>query len=79
MAERTETSNTFGVINPNGNNRNGTLENNNLVSIERMKAKLQAEDGDYYTDARLQNMTYNDLVYAVRYGTENPLTVPEST
>jgi hypothetical protein len=76
MTDRTETVNPFGVSVAQGDNRNATLENDNLVSIERMKAKLADEDETYYTPERLQNMTYNDLVYAVRYGTADPLEVP---
>lgn len=37
-----------------------------LVSISAMRTRLAAIDADYYTAARLNNMTYNDMVYAIR-------------
>lgn len=35
-------------------------------SIENMKERLSAIDGSTFTKARMNIMTYNDLVYALR-------------
>lgn len=40
------------------------LDNND--NIAAMKTRLAAVDAGFYTAARLNTMTYNDLVYAVR-------------
>lgn len=66
--------NPHGVQKVDGDNRSGAYENENLVSIDAMKTRLEAVDSDYYTDARLDNMTFNDLVYAVRLA-DDPETV----
>lgn len=42
------------------------LENANWNSIAKMRAALTAVDATYYSAARLDTMTKNDLVYAVR-------------
>lgn len=36
------------------------------ASVTALRARLAAIDGTFYTAARLNTMTYNDLVYAVR-------------
>lgn len=61
-----ETGNPFGVMNSNGNNRSGAYTNSNLATVAAMKTRLQEVDSGLYTDSKLNNMTYNDLVYAVR-------------
>ena len=38
----------------------------NYTSISALDARLDAIDDTYYTPARLQSMTVNDKVYAVR-------------
>lgn len=38
----------------------------NYTSIDALDARLTAIDSDYYTAARLDQMTLNDKVYAVR-------------
>lgn len=38
----------------------------NYGSISAMKTRLAAANGTYYTAARLNQMTFNDLVYALR-------------
>lgn len=41
-------------------------ENDNLDNIDFMRTRLAAIDAAYYTAARLNTMTYNDLIYAIR-------------
>lgn len=38
----------------------------NLGDISSMRARLAAIDGTFYTVARLNTMTRNDMVYAIR-------------
>lgn len=66
-----EVGNPHGVQNVSGTNRSGVLDNDNLDTIATMKARLAAVDEDYYTEARLNNMTMNDMVYAIRVADEN--------
>lgn len=40
--------------------------NYSRATVAELKALLVADDATYYTTARLNEMTYNDLVYAVR-------------
>lgn len=45
------------------------LENNpnySRATVAELKALLTTADAAYYTAARLNSMTYNDLVFAVR-------------
>lgn len=35
-------------------------------TVDELKTELQAIDGTTYTDAVILEMTYNDLVYAIR-------------
>lgn len=44
----------------------GQVEVNNMTSITAMRTRLAALNGTYYTAARLNNMTENDMVYALR-------------
>lgn len=44
----------------------GQAEINNMTSISAMRTRLAALNGAYYTTARLNNMTRNDMVYALR-------------
>ena len=41
-------------------------EINNMTSINAMRTRLQALNAGYYTNARLETMTENDMVYALR-------------
>lgn len=66
-----ETGNPYGVQAVGGNNRAGTFVDPDLASAEAMDDRLQAIDSGYYTDARLNTMTYNDKVYAIRQA-DNP-------
>lgn len=43
-----------------------TVEDANLLDVATMKARLTVLDGAYYTAARLNQMTINDMVYAIR-------------
>lgn len=45
---------------------NTLAEYANMGSVAAMKTRLQAIDATYFTTARLNNMTENDLVYALR-------------
>lgn len=38
----------------------------NFVTIAAMKARLTAINGAYYTAARLNGLSYNDMMYAIR-------------
>lgn len=41
-------------------------ERANYSSIKSLKTRLQALNGTYYTNARINTMTKNDMVYALR-------------
>lgn len=41
-------------------------ELDNFGSIKGMRDRLQALNGTYYTNTRLNQMTKNDLIYALR-------------
>jgi hypothetical protein len=43
-------------------------ESNNMDSISEMKARLTALNAGYFTAARMNSMTKNDLLYALRLG-----------
>jgi hypothetical protein len=44
----------------------GELEDTDMASITALRSRLAAIDAGYYTSARLDALTYNDMVYAVR-------------
>lgn len=70
------------------NNSNGTQRSNlngsglpdgehwdsDYSSIAALRARLSSLDATFYTLQRLNTMTYNDLVYAVRV-LDNPTTI----
>lgn len=63
--------------NLNGGGNNGERsehEDTDYVTVTALRARLTAIDGTYYTAARLNAMTYNDMVYAVRLN-DSPATV----
>ena len=41
-------------------------ETANLTSISAMRTRLTALNGAYYTAARLNNMTENDMIFALK-------------
>lgn len=41
-------------------------EINNMTSISAMRTRLTALNGAYYTAARLNNMTENDMIFALK-------------
>ena len=43
----------------------GQAEINNMTSISAMRTRLAALNGAYYTAARLNNMTKNDMTFAL--------------
>ena len=45
-----------------------------LLTIDAMRTRLAAIDATVYTDERLQQMTANDMLYAIRIN-DNPETV----
>lgn len=49
-----------------GNGPQSPFEDASTSSIEDMRARLQLQDAAAFTTARLNSMTYNDLVYASR-------------
>lgn len=73
MADR-QIGNLLGVagragININGGNDTDTglsLTNATPLTIAALRTRLAAIDGAYYTAARLNTMTMNDMVFAVR-------------
>lgn len=70
--------NTVGVAARNANsgqqntNMNGSTTQDgehwdtDYASINALRARLAAIDASFYTSARLDTLTYNDMVYAVR-------------
>jgi hypothetical protein len=72
MADFDVRGNVFGFV----DKRNGrgaasrvTVEDVNLLDVTTMKARLAALDAAYYTATRLNQMTINDMVYAIRVKT----------
>lgn len=61
-----DVSNPHGVQAVGGNNRSGEFTESNLATISDMRTRLDAIDSGYYTADRLNKMTYNDMVYAIR-------------
>lgn len=47
-----------------------------LDSISAMRTRLAAIDASYYTTARLDQMTHNDMVYAIRVN-DHPSTIKQ--
>lgn len=45
-----------------------------LLTIDNMRTRLKAIDAGLYTDAKLNQMTSNDMVYAIRLA-DNPTTI----
>ena len=43
----------------------GQAEINNMTSVSVMRTRLTALNGAYYTAARLNNMTKNDMTFAL--------------
>lgn len=52
------------------------FEEDNMDTIGAMRTRLAAIDGTYYTEARLNNMSYNDLIYAIRVN-DHPSTIKQ--
>lgn len=46
-------------------------EQNNYDTLQDMRTRLTAINGTYYTAARLDTFTYNDLVYALRQASDS--------
>lgn len=63
-------SDPFGIVDVRrgrGNTGNNNLaETNNLTSVNAMRTRLKALNAGYYTDARLEIMSKNDMVFALR-------------
>ena len=61
--------------NLNGSTGAGTEHDDaDYASIDALRTRLAAIDAGYYTAARLNTMTYNDMVYAVRRN-DSPTTI----
>lgn len=59
----------FTRVNPNNNGGASTLAGFALISaitLEDIRSRLKVINSAYYTDARMDGLTYNDLVYALR-------------
>ena len=53
--------------NYNGGNDSGAgFNNNNIQTIDAARARLTAISATSYTTARLDAMTFNDMIYAIR-------------
>lgn len=64
-----------GLVNTNGGNSDQTgYVDTDLLTIESMKSRLAVIDSGLYTDAKLNQMTYNDMVYAIRLA-DSPTTI----
>jgi len=61
-----EVGNSTGLTIASEDNSPGTYDNPNLGTVALMKAALTDHDGTYYTAERLNKMSYNDVVYAVK-------------
>lgn len=44
----------------------GFATGGNYISIFALRSRLQAANGTYYTNAKLDQMTVNDMVFALR-------------
>lgn len=66
--------NPFGVQKVATDNEDGSFTDPDLATIATMRTRLAAVDAGYYTAARLNGMTHNDMVYALRLA-DNPTTV----
>lgn len=44
----------------------GEHDDTDYASITALRSRLQTIDSGFYTDSKLNTMTYNDMVYAVR-------------
>lgn len=66
----TDTENVFGVVDkrrdPKGANTTQPLNAANYDDVASLRARLTAISSTTYTTARLNAMTKNDMVYAVR-------------
>ena len=52
------------------------LDNDNMDTVTTMDTRLIAIDATFYTQTRLDTMTYNDKVFAIRTN-DNPLTIKQ--
>lgn len=52
------------------------LDNDNTDNISTMRTRLAAIDGTFYTAARMNTMTFNDMKYAIRIA-DNPTTIKQ--
>jgi len=63
----TGTYTTSGPANINGgNSAQEGYHDIDLLTIDNLRTRLKAIDSGLYTDAKLNEMTYNDMVYAIR-------------
>ena len=67
-------SNPFGTQKVATDNEDASFTDTDLATIAAMRARLGAIDGTYYTSDRLDSLTYNDMVYAIRLA-DNPTAV----
>jgi hypothetical protein len=66
----TDLTNVWGFTDKRRGRGTTTTETNaeaaNMTSISAMRTRLTALNGAYYTTARLNNMTENDMIYALK-------------
>lgn len=55
---------------------NSGFDNDNLDTIKRMRARLAIIDSGFYTAARLNAMTVNDMIFAIRTS-DNPASIKQ--
>ncbi len=69
----TQVGNVHGIAGRGGRNINGGDDaqagfnlTGNALSISSMRTRLTAINAGYYTAAKLNNLSYNDMIYAIR-------------
>jgi hypothetical protein len=66
-----------GNVNMNGGiSATDAFDIDTLDNVDRMRARLATVDAGFYTIRRLDTMTFNDMVYAVRMA-DAPLTIKQ--
>lgn len=63
-------------MNGGGSDPRNEHDDTDYASINALRTRLAAIDAGYYTAARLNTMTYNDMVYAVRVA-DSPTTIKQ--
>lgn len=73
--EQIQIGNVIGVTDKSATTPDGTgFTDPDMATIDAMRARLTAISGTSYSAARLNQMTYNDMVYALRVH-DSPTTI----